>query len=264
MYPPGTTGDSLLAPIAAPSGLGRRALGPVAIRRWRSSGPEPAPTRAAAVPAVVAAPADMTVELRACSERVRAMLETLERCDAYTAAHCTRVAALAELIADGLCLRDEVRRRHLLLAALLHDVGKIDVPIDVLHKPGRLEPAERAAIEAHVEAGVRRTGALGPDVRTIIAQHHERIDGAGYPCGLRGAAIRLEARIVAVADAFDALTSDRPYRRATDARTALAELVRSARPCAARQQFDPFVVDALARCFDRARRLCADAIDDAA
>jgi putative nucleotidyltransferase with HDIG domain len=192
----------------------------------------------------------------ATTARVERFLATLEDKDRYTASHCSRVAAFADLIADELGLADACRLRNLRIAALLHDLGKLDVPLGILHKPGKLDEEEWSTMRRHVESGTRRASALAADVRTIIAQHHERPDGRGYPCRLAGDEICLEARIVAVADAFDAMTSDRPYRRALDPSYALTELRSSAGACPGGAQFDPAVVEALARRFGEALALC--------
>jgi HD-GYP domain-containing protein (c-di-GMP phosphodiesterase class II) len=102
------------------------------------------------------------------------------------------------------------------MGALLHDVGKIVVPPDVLNKPGKLEPDERRLIERHPDAGVELIGDIDfPwDIRPMVRHHHEAWDGSGYPAGLAGEQIPLSARILCVADVYDALATDRPYRRA--------------------------------------------------
>lgn len=194
---------------------------------------------------------------RISAERARAarLLAELGDADGYTAAHCSRVGAIAAAIADELGIGG-IRREELVLAASLHDLGKADLPADVLQKDGPLSPEERKIMESHVQAGERRAAEFSPVVREIIAQHHERADGRGYPRRLAGEAIRLEARVVAVADAFDAMTSDRCYRRGRPAAEALVELRRCARPEGSNYQFDPRVVEALARRFDEIASLC--------
>jgi len=196
---------------------------------------------------------------RCAGVQVDHFLRTLEARDRYTASHCSRVAAFADLIAEEMGLRNPSRLLHLRVAALLHDLGKIDVPLEILHKPGKLDEAEWEAMRSHVEAGCRRAAGTRRAICRIIAQHHERPDGKGYPRRLRGDQICLEARIVAVADAFDAMTSDRPYRAALDPEVALAELLRSSAPGADEQQFDPRVVAALQRRFAEACLLCTPA-----
>lgn len=190
------------------------------------------------------------------SVRVEGLLATLEAKDRYTASHCSRVAAFADLIAEEVGLTDRARLRNLRIAALLHDLGKLDVPLAILHKPGKLDADEWEAMRGHVLAGTRRAAGLATAVCRIIAQHHERPDGLGYPRRLADDAICLEARIVAVADAFDAMTSDRPYRRSLGPDYALAELRRSVGDRPGGAQFDPEVVEALARRFDEAAALC--------
>jgi putative nucleotidyltransferase with HDIG domain len=181
---------------------------------------------------------------------IRALLATLGTRDGDTAHHCRRVAAVADRIAEQLGTLPPADRRDLRVACLLHDVGKLWTPVAVLRKAGALDADEWRQMRAHVEDGARLTLAVLAGARRavrIIHQHHERIDGRGYPQGLRGAAILLEARIVAVADAFDALVSDRPYRRGANVAAALAELRRSAgHGPAGEEQFDRGVVEALA------------------
>ena len=127
--------------------------------------------------------------------------------------------------------------------ALLHDVGKIRIPSSIINKPGPLDPAEWKVIKTHTIEGerlLRRVGGLLAEVGTTIRSCHERWDGDGYPDGLAGEDIPLIARIVACCDAYSAMTTDRPYRRALPAETAQAELVANRG-----RQFDPAVVDAL-------------------
>jgi HD-GYP domain-containing protein (c-di-GMP phosphodiesterase class II) len=126
------------------------------------------------------------------------------------------------------------------LAASLHDLGKLAIPEEILRKPGPLTDAERLVLERHPQIGYRMLESLGVDpVADWVLHHHERWDGAGYPSGLAGEAIPLGARVIFVADAFDAMTSDRVYRRKLSIDDALAELER----CAG-TQFDPNVVAA--------------------
>jgi putative nucleotidyltransferase with HDIG domain len=161
----------------------------------------------------------------------------------HTAEHSGSVSTHAVAIANELGLdRRSVERVR--WAALLHDVGKLAVPREVLDKPGRLTPSERADMQAHVPASIDiLTGidAFQPYLEGI-RHHHEHFDGSGYPDGLVGDAIPLDARIIAVADAFDAMTSKRPYRSTLSGPDALAELRR-----ASNTQFDPTIVEAFAR-----------------
>jgi HD-GYP domain-containing protein (c-di-GMP phosphodiesterase class II) len=155
----------------------------------------------------------------------------------YMRGHGARVGELAEAIALRLGFGTE-RLRRLRIGALLHDVGKLSVADTIWHKTERLTDDEVAAIRRHPAAGVRIL-AWQPDFRFVIPQvlfHHERWDGGGYPSRLSGNSIPLEARVLAVADAFDAMTSPRPYRPALPTGEALAEIDR----CAG-SQFDPEV-----------------------
>ena len=160
--------------------------------------------------------------------------------DFETGGHLERMAHYTRLIARELQqshgLSDETIE-HLYLFAPLHDIGKIGIPDSILLKPGRLTPDERAVMETHVEKGVavldRLIGEFGmeelPDsavMRNVVAGHHECLDGSGYPKGLRGDHIPLEARIIAVADVLDALISHRPYKEPWTIEAAIAELRR--------------------------------------
>jgi putative nucleotidyltransferase with HDIG domain len=172
-------------------------------------------------------------------ETIRALAEALEARDAYTRGHSERVTNYALAIADALALAEEERRiiEH---AGLLHDIGKIGISDSILHKTSQLSAADRKIIESHPLFG---DTILGPikflhRVQAIVKHHHERYDGTGYPDGLTGEQIPLSARIVCVADSYDAMTSDRPYRRALTRDEAVAELLRNKR-----RQFDPHVVD---------------------
>jgi HD-GYP domain-containing protein (c-di-GMP phosphodiesterase class II) len=134
-------------------------------------------------------------------------------------------------------------RRDAEFAALLHDVGKVHVPNEIINKPGPLTPEERAIIDRHTIEGERmlhKVGGLLGEIGRIVRSCHERYDGSGYPDGLAGDAIPLSARIVACCDAFNAMTSDRSYRKALPLDDAIAELRRGRG-----SQFDPRVVDAL-------------------
>ena len=156
----------------------------------------------------------------------------------YMEGHGSRVSRLAEAIALRLGW-DEERLDLLKLGGPLHDVGKLGVSEEVLAKPGRLDEQELAQIREHPKLGARillRVTALRGALPYVL-YHHERWDGGGYPTGRAGEQIPLEARVLAVADAFDAMTSDRPYRRALDLDEALAEVAR----CAG-TQFDPEIV----------------------
>ncbi|UGY93546.1 HD-GYP domain-containing protein [Streptomyces gobiensis] len=178
---------------------------------------------------------------------IRALVQAVDIKDSYTRGHSERVGRASALIAHELGMDDE-RLEALRFAGILHDVGKLGVPTRILRKDGPLTPEERQAIELHPEYGhevVRGIGFLG-EARAAILHHHERLDGSGYPYGLRGRQIPEFARVVAVADAFDAMTSTRSYRRARPIRDAIAELKR----CAG-TQFDPRMVRALTRALHR-------------
>ncbi len=172
---------------------------------------------------------------------VRALAAALELRDDQTGAHAERVTELALRLATRVA-PDLVSDPELEYGFLLHDLGKIGVPDAVVLKPGPLDPDEMEAMRRHVELGeqiVARIPYLGGLARQVIAAHHERWDGKGYPCGLAGEEIPLPARIFAVVDTFDAMANDRPYRRALPLEDALAE-IRSG----AGTQFDPQVVRA--------------------
>lgn len=159
----------------------------------------------------------------------------------YTADHSNRVTLYTDMIAEELGLSDP-HRRWLRRAALLHDLGKLGVSNQVLDKPGKLDAAEWAAIKshpAHSETILRRVSAFS-DIAPVAAAHHERLDGKGYPHGLTGDDICLEARILTVADVFDALSAERPYRAAMPIANALAILDADAGAA-----FDPICIAAL-------------------
>ncbi|MDX3225697.1 HD domain-containing phosphohydrolase [Streptomyces sp. ME19-01-6] len=178
---------------------------------------------------------------------VRALVQAVDIKDRYTRGHSERVGRASVMIARELGMSGD-RLEALRVAGVLHDVGKLGVPTRLLRKNGPLTPEERRVIELHPEYGhemVRGIGFLG-EAREAVLHHHERLDGSGYPHGLAGADIPEAARVVAVADAFDAMTSTRTYRRARPVPAAVAELKR----CAG-AQFDPRMVGALARALDR-------------
>lgn len=169
------------------------------------------------------------------------LLQSLSRAHRATALHGLRVARYAEAIAIHLDISEQ-DRQALRTACVLHDVGKADVPRHVLDKPGALTATEREAMTGHVAlGGVRLEGIPGLQrARALLLLHHERPDGLGYPYRLTGAQIPLAARVLSVADAFDAMTSTRPYRRALDPDEALGELRRIAG-----HQLDGMAVEAL-------------------
>jgi len=146
---------------------------------------------------------------------VLAMSQLIEARDPYTAGHQRRVAELAVAIATLLGV-DSDRLVGLRLAALLHDLGKISVPAEILAKPGALSEAEFSLIRQHPLSGYDIVASIefAAPVAEMVLQHHERIDGSGYPSGLSGESTLLEARILAVADVVEAMSSHRPYRPA--------------------------------------------------
>jgi HD-GYP domain-containing protein (c-di-GMP phosphodiesterase class II) len=138
---------------------------------------------------------------------------------------------------------DAQRRRNLEFGALLHDVGKIAIPKEIINKPGKLDAAEWTVIKTHTLEGqkmLERVGGFMRDVGLIVRSHHERWDGGGYPDGLAGEEIPLEARIIACCDTWNAMRTDRAYRKALSHEVALTELMANSRT-----QFDPTVVEAL-------------------
>jgi diguanylate cyclase (GGDEF)-like protein/putative nucleotidyltransferase with HDIG domain len=178
---------------------------------------------------------------------VLVLAETLDLRDTGTALHSRTVGRYAEMIATELDLPAE-RVDRVRLAGLLHDIGKLGVPDHVLRKPGRLDDAEWAEIRKHPELGARiLSGANLDDIAGWVLAHHERPDGCGYPFALPLEQIPLEARILAVADAYEAMTADRVYRAGLGHETAMGEL----RACAG-AQFDATVVEAFLAALERA------------
>jgi PAS domain S-box-containing protein len=154
-----------------------------------------------------------------------ALANTLELRDPYTAGHQRRVARLAKAIALRIGI-DTERAEAIYLAGMIHDIGKIYVPSEVLTRPGKLTPLEYSLVQTHVEAAY---GILQPiefpwPLADIVYQHHERLDGSGYPRGIRGDEIMLDARILAVADVVEAMSAHRPYRPGLGMEAALAEI----------------------------------------
>jgi putative nucleotidyltransferase with HDIG domain len=183
------------------------------------------------------------LETNALDAVAAALALAIEAKDARTRSHCERVATMAVEIGARLRL-DDGDLKALGRAALLHDVGKIGMPDAILQKPEHLTDAEFAVVKEHPSLGYRMIRSAGMDTREAlwVLHHHEFFDGSGYPDGLSGNEIPLGARIILVADAFDAMTVDRPYRRARPARQAVAELRRCADV-----EFDTAVVEVLAR-----------------
>jgi HD-GYP domain-containing protein (c-di-GMP phosphodiesterase class II) len=168
--------------------------------------------------------------------------DVVETDDAYTGEHCRGVVRLSVEVARALRL-DADRCRNVEFGALLHDVGKIAIPNEIINKPGKLDDHEWAVVKMHTIEGQRMletVGGLMSSVGRIVRSSHERWDGTGYPDGLRGEEIPLEARIISVCDAFDAMTTTRSYRKGMSVDVAVAELTANSGT-----QFDPAVVDAL-------------------
>ena len=173
------------------------------------------------------------------------LTRAIEARDPYTQGHSARVTALAEEVARRLGWSPE-QLATLRIGGPLHDIGKLAVSDEVLCKEGRLDDAEFAQIQEHPKIGARillRMASLREAIPYVL-YHHERWDGHGYPSGKAGEEIPLEARVLAVADAFDAMTSDRPYRRALTREQALAEIER----CAG-TQFDPRIAQVFLELF---------------
>lgn len=202
-------------------------------------------------------------ELTASMERLRQSLEstltamalTVEIRDPYTAGHQRRVTQLAQALAVEMGL-PETQSYHLRLAAGVHDLGKIRIPAEILSKPGKMTPIEYRLIQTHPEVGydILRTMAFPWPIERIVLQHHERMDGSGYPYGLKGDEILLEARILAVADVVEAMSSHRPYRPALGVDRALLEINDHKG-----QLYDEKVVEACLAVFKKGFAFAADA-----
>ena len=178
-------------------------------------------------------------------QSIQTIADTVEARDPYTAGHQRRVAELAAAIAREMDLPEEqVTGIH--LAATIHDLGKIHIPAEILSKPSRLNAIEYMLIKTHPQDGydILKNVKFPWPIADIILQHHERLDGSGYPQGLKGDAILLEARILCVADVVEAMSSHRPYRPGLGIDAALEEIT-SSRGI----QYDPQVVDACVALF---------------
>jgi diguanylate cyclase (GGDEF)-like protein len=178
---------------------------------------------------------------------VEALANALEANDEYTSTHARWITDLSLRVGRELGL-DERALKRLELGALLHDIGKIGIPSDVLAKPGRLTAAERKIVQTHPELGERIIAPIDrlQLVRPIVRHCHERWDGRGYPDGVAGEDIPLESRIIFVCDAYHAMTTDRPYRRRLSHREAVRRLAE-----AAGSQFDPIVVGVALRVLEQ-------------
>ncbi len=184
------------------------------------------------------------------AEVVDTLSTTAEFRDPYTAGHQRRVAKLATEIARELGLSPGVRE-GLRVAGLLHDIGKVALPAEILSKPGRLSDLEMSLVKTHSQTGYEiLKGIRFPwEIARVVLHHHERLDGSGYPGGLKDQEIELEARILAVADVVEAVGSHRPYRPSLGFDTALEEIRRHQG-----DQFDPEVVEACLKVFKKGFR----------
>jgi HD-GYP domain-containing protein (c-di-GMP phosphodiesterase class II) len=186
---------------------------------------------------------DQTLELSSAYRGTALLLgDVVEADDHYTGIHSREVVDLSLGVADALRL-DATRRRNVEFAALLHDVGKIRIPKEIINKHGKLDDAEWAIMRRHTIEGekmLKKVGGTLSSVGKFVRSTHERFDGLGYPDGIAAEEIPIESRIVAVCDAYNAMTTDRPYRDAMAPEDAIDEL----RRCAG-SQFDPRVVGAL-------------------
>jgi len=156
---------------------------------------------------------------------IHSMAEVVEVRDSYTAGHQQRVARIAEKIARKMGLPESLQET-VYISSLIHDIGKIYVPLEFLTKPGKLSDIEFQIIKSHVQKGyeILKPIPFEQPVSTIVRQHHERIDGSGYPDALEGESILLEARIIGVADVIEAMSSHRPYRPALGLEMAVDEI----------------------------------------
>jgi putative two-component system response regulator len=167
-----------------------------------------------------------TDDLDSAESVIMSLALVIEARDAYTDGHCQRLAAYATRFGRALQLSEE-ELAALFRGGYLHDVGKIGIPDEILRKPGRLSDSEYRQIQQHPVIGDRLCGELRSlrQVRPIVRHHHERLDGSGYPDGLKGDAIPLLAQIMGIVDVYDAITTTRPYKPATTAKQAYVELL---------------------------------------
>ena len=181
-----------------------------------------------------------TDELESAESVIVSLALTVEARDAYTDGHCDRLSSYAVALGRAIGLSSD-ELAALKRGGLLHDVGKVGIPDAVLLKPGRLTADEYELVKQHTVIGERLCAGLRSlaAVRPIIRQHHERLDGSGYPDGLKGSEVSLLAQIIGVVDAFDAMTTDRPYRLSLGLDCAIDELRRDA----ARGAMNPVLVE---------------------
>ncbi|MEK7882436.1 response regulator [Methyloversatilis sp. NSM2] len=204
-------------------------------------------------PAIVRARVRTHLSLVSVSELIETRLQVIQRLglaaeykDNETGLHVIRMSHYACILARAAGWSEQ-RAQELLHAAPMHDIGKIGIPDHILRKPGKFDDAEWEIMKSHVDIGVRIIGehdsGLLAVARRIVSGHHEKWDGSGYPQGLRETAIPIEARIVAVADVFDALTSERPYKKAWSVEDACALLIEQKG-----RHFEPLLVDLFLDC----------------
>jgi len=176
-------------------------------------------------------------------DTVTSLAFAIDAKDHYTQGHSQKVSAYAALIAEALDLSD-LEVEEIRLGGVLHDIGKVAIPENILNKNGPLNPDEWETMKSHVTFGAKILDPLTPlaRIREMVLHHHEFFDGSGYPQAISGEEIPLGARIIAVADAYDTITSDRTYKKARAAAEALAELQRCANA-----QFDAKIVEAFVR-----------------
>jgi len=176
-------------------------------------------------------------------DTVTSLALAIDAKDHYTQGHSQKVSAYAALVAEAMGIKDE-EMEEIRLGAVLHDIGKVGIPESILSKNGPLNPEEWETMKAHVKYGAKILDPLTPlaRIREMVLHHHEFFDGSGYPDALTGENIPLGARIIAIADAYDTITSDRTYKRARKAMDALAELERCANA-----QFDGAIVELFVR-----------------
>jgi hypothetical protein len=234
-------------PLLLASDLGFAALGLVVAALWVVIGPLAAAIVLVPLLAARWAMGQFAEQRRAHSATMAALCQAVETKDVYTRGHSERVSKGAAMIAREIGMRPD-RAEAVTIAGMLHDVGKLGVPTRVLRKGGRLTEEEFEAIRLHPIRGLEIVGEISflTEALSGIMHHHERMDGRGYPMGFAGDEIPEFARVIAVADAFDSMTSDRSYRKARQINEATAEL-RSG----AGSQFDPKMVEAFITALNR-------------
>lgn len=180
-------------------------------------------------------------------QTVSTLARAIEMRDPYTDGHQKRVAYLSVAIAEELNLSED-SIHGIRLAALIHDIGKINIPLEILSRPGKLDATEFELIKRHPAAGYDVVGDINFPwpIRQIILEHHEKYNGTGYPAGLKGEEILLEARIICVADVVEAMASHRPYRPGLGMDAAIAEIKANSGTL-----FDPLVVDACVKVIEK-------------